>query len=99
MLHVPSELNDATHRHELRASVYNDVLILGEDNQEHDNVDIQTVEPNRNDENGQFDDVENTYMEMKLSVSNNKQNETGKKYKVDDSENESQGGKNLSTLV
>ena len=52
-------------------------------------MDIQTVEPNRNDENGQFDDVENTYMEMKLSVSNNKQNETGKKYEDDDSENES----------
>ena len=75
------------------------MLTSGEDNQEHDHVDIQTVEPNRNDENGQFDDTENTYMHMKLFVSNNKQNETGKKYKVDDSENESQGGKNLSTLV
>ena len=75
------------------------MLTSGEDNQEHDHVDIQTVEPNRNDENGQFDDVENTYMEMKLSISNNKQNETGKKYEVGDSENESQCGKNLSTLV
>ena len=57
------------------------MLTLGEDNQEHDHVDIQTVEPNKNDENGQFDDAENTYMEMKLFVSN-KQNETGKKYEV-----------------
>ncbi|XP_062500472.1 uncharacterized protein LOC134177708 [Corticium candelabrum] len=94
-----SELNDTTHGHQQKAGVYKDVLTSGEDNQEHDHVDIQTVEPNRNDENGQFDDTENTYMHMKLFVSNNKQNETGKKYKVDDSENESQGGKNLSTLV
>ena len=84
-----SELNDTTHRHKLKASVYTDVLTLGEDHQEHDHVDIQTAKHNRNDENGQFDDVENTYMEMKLSVSNNKQNETGKKYEDDDSENES----------
>ena len=40
-----------------------------------------------------------THAEIKLSVSNNKQNETGKKYEVGDSENESQGGKNLFTLV